>query len=121
MAVFTYEDVIPSLIPNTTMQKRIMDGVPVQYLITPIPGHVLHSGSRDYYEVDPNTQEETLRLGFTRNTASCHVSYDFTPCIVTDHEGNSWTGYGDSGYFAVPESTVPADQIFGGGNNHETA
>jgi hypothetical protein len=60
-------------------------------------------------EVDPNTMEETgeIILGYRTSTASCPASYDFT---TNPRE-----------FYAVLESSIPADQIFGGGNNgHET-
>lgn len=57
-------------------------------------------------------EELGIKLGFTTNTASCAASYDFTPCTVTDNNGNTYTGYGANEYFAILASSVPTDQIF---------
>ena len=109
MAGFTYEEVTPSIIENTTMRKVLMDGVHRLYEITPIDGYVLHDSRMDSPEYDEETMTETgITLnGYRRSTASCPATYDF----VT----NPW------GFYAVPESDVPADRIFGGGgnDNHE--
>jgi hypothetical protein len=101
----TYENVIPTLIENTTMQMRRSDGVATNYTITPVSGFVLHDKGRDWPDEDPETGEETIKLGFTRGTATCGANYDFT---ANPRE-----------FYAVPENEVPADQIFGGGNDHE--
>lgn len=105
---YTYEDVIPTLIENTTMQKRLLDGVHRTYRITPNEGYVLHDKERDWYELDPETgmESEEVTLGYTTGTATCAANYDFT---ANPRE-----------FYAVPENSVPADQIFGGENNdHE--
>lgn len=103
---YTREDVIPSLIPNTTMYKNLRDGVHTTYVIAAIDGYVLHDKNRDWTEEDPITMEETYKLGYTTGTTTCPASYDFT---ANPRE-----------FYAVPESEVPADQIFGGGDNdHE--
>lgn len=101
----TYEDVIPTLIPNTTMQKRLYDGVHKQYVIYPVDGYVLHDSGRDWTEEDPETGNEIVVRGYTRGQASCGANYDFA---TNPRE-----------FYAVPESEVPADHIFGGGNDHE--
>ena len=106
MAVITYEDVNPTLIENTTMRKSFLDGVHRTFVITPVDGYVLHDKARDWTDIDPITGEEVLYRGYTTGTASCAASYDFT---ANPRE-----------FYAVPESEVPADQIFGGGDNdHE--
>ena len=103
MAVVTREDVTP-IYANTTMQKVYVDGVHQQYAITPVDGYVLHDQKRDWYDIDPETEEEILMLGYTTGTASCAVNYDF---VANPRE-----------FYAVLASSVPADQIFGGGNNN---
>lgn len=105
--MWTYPDVIPSSIENTTMKKGINEnGVHKNYTITPIPGYVLHDKANDYTMPDPETMEEVLVLGYARGTVSCGANYDF---VANPRE-----------FYAVPETDVPADQIFGGGNNdHE--
>ena len=100
---YTYEDVIPSLIPNTTMYKKLRDGVHTTYAIIPIDGYVLHDKSRDW--IDFETEE--LKLGYTTGTATCAANYDFA---ANPRE-----------FYAVPSNSVPSDQIFGIGNDHVTA
>lgn len=102
---YTYEDVTPTLIANTTMQKRLLNGVHKSYLITANEGYVLHDNTLDYTDIDPVTGEEVLVLGFTDNTKTCGANYDFT--------ANSRE------FYAVPRNEVPENQIFGGGNNPE--
>lgn len=122
MAVYTYEDVIPSLIPNTDMQKMYIDGVHKVYVIAPIDGYVLHDAATNEEEIDPDTLEPTGRIIFryASGSASCGANYDFTPLQVTDENGVTHTAYGaQREFFARPESEVPADQIYGGGNDHE--
>ena len=100
--IITYEDVVPTLIPNTTMRKSFRDGVHKTYVITPIEGYVLHDKAGDY--PDPVTGENTL--AFFVGSCSCAASYDFD---VNPRE-----------FYAVPADSIPADQIFGGVNNdHE--
>jgi hypothetical protein len=93
-------EVNPTLIENTTMLLRVVDGNPLVYRITPVDGYVLHDKARDWTNIDPVTMEETYKQGFTRGTASCGANYDFA---ANPRE-----------FFAVSETSVPADQIFGG-------
>lgn len=113
----TYEDVNPTLIPNTTMQKFVVDGNHRSYYITPVEGYVLHDSSYDALELvtDEITGEEieVLKFGYRRTTASCGRTYDFATSTVTDENGNTFTAYGTRQFFAVPESDVPADSVFG--------
>lgn len=92
---------------NTTMQKVYFNDVHKLYYIYPDSGYVLHVKTRDWPEEDPETGEEIIKQGFTSGMASCPANYDFTANPLE--------------FFAVPEDSVPADQIFGGGNNHEIA
>lgn len=94
-----YQDVIPTLIENTTMQLRIKDDVPFVYHITPIEGYVLHDTARDWDDINLDTGETIHKLGFGRGTSTCAAYYDFS---ANPRE-----------FFAVPEDSVPADQIFG--------
>lgn len=104
-----YEAVNPTLIENTTMQRYINgQGVFKAYYITPVDGYVLHDQKRDWYNEydDMGNPIGEPTLGFTRGTATCEATYDFT---ANPRE-----------FYAVPETSVPADQIFGGGSNdHE--
>lgn len=108
-----YEDVIPSLIPNTTTKVSLVDGNPSTYRITPVAGYVLHDKARDWY-VDPDAEVLEVIRGYTRGTASCHVSYDLTPTAVID----GYDALGTREFFARPESEVPSDQIFSAPNNN---
>lgn len=123
MAVITYEDVVPTLIPNTTMRKMFIDGVHKVYVITPLDGYVLRDKANDEEEIDPDTLEPTGRTLFcyASGGATCGANYDFTPLQVTDENGVTHTAYGaQREFFARLASEVPADQIFGGsGNDHE--
>lgn len=94
-----YQDVIPTLIENTNMQLRVRDGVPFTYRISPVEGYVLHDTARDWDVTDPYTGEVTHYLGYGRGTSTYPASYDFT---ANPRE-----------FFAVPEDSVPAEQIFG--------
>ena len=106
MATITYEDVIPALIENTIMQKGFLNGVARVYTIKPASGYVIHDRDNDYNTQDPVTGDTVLVRIYQRGTVSCSVNYDF---VANPRE-----------FYAVPESSVPADHIFGiGNNNHE--
>ncbi len=106
MTTITREDLIPTLIENTTMQKIFMNGTHVQYSITPNSGYVLHDKDFDLPVYDEETGEETgeVILGYRTYMATCSASYDFA---TNPRE-----------FYAVPENDVPADQIFGGGGGN---
>ncbi len=101
----TYEPVNPTLIENTTMQKKLLDGVHRVYTIKANEGYVLHDKSMDWYLDDPETGVPVLYLGYAVGEKTCAANYDFT---ANPRE-----------FYAVPADSVPADQIFGGGNDHE--
>lgn len=106
MATWTYEAVTPTPIANTIVEKVYRDGVHMVYRVAPIDGYVLHDNTRDWIDTDPETMEEVLKLGYTTGSTTCPTNYDFT---VNPRE-----------LYAVPEDSVPADQVFGvGNNNHE--
>jgi hypothetical protein len=104
---WTYEDVTPTLIANTTIQKGLLNGVHKIYLITPIDGYVLHDNRLatdidiEGNPIDPPTP------GYTTATVTVAANYDFTA--------------NPNNIYAVLRNTVPEDQIFGGGNDHEIA
>jgi hypothetical protein len=80
MSVYNYEDVALSLIENTKMQKRYIDGVPKQYLIEPIDGYVLHDNDLDLYEgglTEDGQPIGELILGYYDGTRTCSIRYDF--------------------------------------------
>lgn len=120
MAVWTYEDIIPSLIENTVMRKGFSDGEHVIYTIQAVEGYVLHNTALDSYAPDYETGGSTLVLGYTTAEISCNAHYAFTPTQVTAVNGQTVTAYGSREIYAIPSTEVPTDQIFGGGdNNHE--
>ena len=97
-----------TLLENTTMQKVFINEVHKQYYITPNDGYVLHDNSYDSYEEydeNGNGIGEPI-LGYRTSTASCGVRQ-----LVVDDNGNIVTNYYE--FYAVPASSVPADQIFG--------
>ena len=100
-----YIDTTP-IIENTTMQIYV-DGNGEQrvYFIKPINGYVLHDSRKDWTDIDPETNEEILFEGFSTYGVSVPITYDF--------EANPFNLY------TKLASEVPADQIFGGGNEPE--
>lgn len=76
---FRYENVMPSLIENTTMQKRILNDSEITYCIKPNEGYLLHDKLYDEPVMDEVTMEETGKaiLGFRKSTATVPVGYDF--------------------------------------------
>ena len=99
MAVWTYEDVVPSLIENTIIQKGFGDGVHRIYKIMPMSGYVLHDKGRDWTETDILTGEETFYRGYTTGATSCPVSYDFAN--------------NPREFYVIPKDEVPKNQVFG--------
>lgn len=112
-----YIDVEP-IIPNTTMQKAIhpTTGRELSYKITVNEGYVIHDKGRDYTTdvldengntvLDENGNPVTVfKQGFTTGSTTCGINYDF--------EANPRE------FFTLPESEVPADQVFGVNNDHE--
>ena len=101
-----YEEMALPLIANTVMHKGFNDdGVHKTYRIAPAEGYILHDNTLDWYDTDPETMEEVLKLGFARGTKSCGANYDF---IENSRE-----------FYAIPDNgDIPEDQIFGG-TDHE--
>ena len=92
---YTYEDVNPTLIENTTMQIRILNGKPRSYLITPNEGYVLHDSNYDtWIDIEGDELTEPI-LGYRRTTATCALNYDFAT--------------NPRGFYAVLEDDVPTD------------
>lgn len=125
MAVINYEDVTPSLIPNTTMQKMFIDGIHKRYVIEAIDGYVLHDNRCDEELIDPDTYEPTgeMLYRYATGTVTVNANYDFTaitPDTITDINGNiiAVNKVGAFDFFAVPASVIPENQIYGGSNNN---
>lgn len=95
--IITHENVNPTLIENTTMQKRFIDGVFKQYTIKANEGYILHDNTLDTPVYDEETYEETgeIILGFRPSTytATCAANYDFAT--------------NPRGFYAIPESELP--------------
>lgn len=96
---------------NTTMQAYYnSSNVLRTYIITPIEGYVLHVNSYDTEVLDEETGEPTgeILLGYIPYPASTSVGYNY------DFEANPFN------IFAVPQDTVPENQIFNNGEpEHE--
>lgn len=101
-----------TLFENTTMYKRIDSATNTlsSYRIYPNEGYVLHSTSYDIEVFDEETMEPTGEIlpGFIPYPAFVQVGYNY------DFEANP------KQFYAVPQDSVPADQIFNnGGPEHE--
>lgn len=94
------EPVAPSPVENATVVKAIVDGAHRAYEITPNEGYALHDKACDFGRLDPETAEETIKLGYTVSDISCAARYDFA---ANPRE-----------FYAVLVDNVPADQLFGG-------
>lgn len=102
-----------TLIENATMKKRVDDttGELLSYRIYPNEGYVLHSTSYDKEVFDEETGEPTGEIlpGFIPYPAFVTVGYNY------DFTANPRQLY------CVPQDTVPENQIFNNGGNHEVA
>lgn len=97
----SYGNVITTLFENITVTEKLSDGVLISYLIQANEGYVLHDNMLDSEDMDGN-----VILGYYSSYRTVNKNYDFA---TNPRE-----------FYAVLESEVPADQIFGGGNNdHE--
>lgn len=106
-----YADVVPSPIPNTTLQARrnaTNDGIK-SFQLTPVSGYIMHDKNYDepvFGENDEETGE--IILGFRRTTANFSGSYDFD---VNPRE-----------FYTLPEDELPGGAaIYGAVNNPELA
>ena len=95
--IITYE---PSTItlPNITVEDKYIDGVLKARRITANDGYVILDNNEVF--IDPETGDE-INYYFRQVTVNIRVPFE------------NW------GYEAVLESEVPADQIFGGGNDND--
>jgi hypothetical protein len=101
MAVITFEIDTSVNIPNIVVEKRYSNGVHNGYRLTPVEGYVLH----DHESCDTVTDFET------GETTVYHYYYR-AAYMALNNPPEAWT------IEAVPEADVPADSIFGGGNNN---
>lgn len=107
MAV-TYEDIVPTLVPNTTMEKTLSDGNAINIRIYPDDGYVLHLKRHDYEDIDPITGETVTTLRFCSGMKSVNINYDFSVKVqdtytYTDENGNEVT---------IPIEKIGAEEIF---------
>lgn len=97
---YYFEDVTPTLIENTSMKLRLLDGVPKTYWITPNENYVLHDRMLDEfaeYDEEGNGIGEATRLRYYEGSRTVSVNYDFD---TNPRE-----------FYAVLRSSVPADDI----------
>lgn len=120
MAVYTYEDVVPALVPNTTMKKMFIDGVHRTYVVSPIDGYVLRDKANDVREINIERFEPTGRILFSyaSGCCTCGSDYSFEPVEVTDENGVHYTAYGSREFFASPVDEVDPERVFGGRNDN---
>ena len=116
----TREDLIPSLIPNTTMQKIFRDGVHRQYSVSPLEGYVLHDNRVDEEVINEETLEPTGEVIYRYAAGSVTVRYDYdftliVPDTITDINGNTIAVNKVGAYemFAVPSNLIPENQTYG--------
>ena len=100
MPIITYEDIIPTLVENTTMRYLVADGVRRTYNIKANEGYVLHDNTLDTTIYDDETDEPTgeVILGYSEGTKSCGINYDWD---ANPRE-----------FYAVLRSSVPENRIF---------
>ncbi len=102
----SYENITPSLIPNTTMKKMLIDGVHKAYIITPDDGYVLHDKEADGVD----EFEKTIHC-YLGGACSCGSAYDFKAAQMTVSDVNgemaTVTAYGSREFFAFSENLVP--------------
>lgn len=127
MPIITTEPMETTLIPNTTMNKKYVDGIFKVYEIIPNSGYVLHDRQNDIfdnYDDDGNGIGEPAVMLFGLGGCTVRYDYDFTTITagtITDIDGNeiAVNKVGPYELFAIPQSLIPADQIYGGGDNND--
>ena len=107
MAV-NYEDIVPTLVPNTTMKRTLLDGNAINIRIYPEDGYVLHLKRDDDVRTDPDTGETTTTLYFCKGMKSVNINYDFSVKVqdtytYTDENGNEVT---------IPIEKIGVEEIF---------
>ena len=102
---WTYTNVEPTLLENTTMVLCTFNGVDKLYRISPNEGYLLHDSRADDYEYDDegNVVGEPI-LRYKRTMSSC---------TIAQFNANTYNIY------AVPEDSVPADSILNEDGNVE--
>lgn len=77
--IIVREKIIPSILPNTTVNKIYVDGVHTQFEIIPDKGFKLHDARLDREEFNEETFEFTGRIipGFKTKGVTVRYDYDF--------------------------------------------
>ena len=96
---YTYELLERTLIPNTTMEKMLRDGVSLAaYKITVNEGYVLHDKVLDSIEMDEFcVPTGRIILGYYPASRTCPAGYDFE----NTKEIDGHTAYGEREFFAI--------------------
>lgn len=104
MATYTFEvSTEHNIYPNITVYDRFRDGVLNGWRVNANEGYVFYDENAEDTILDPETMEEVP------------ITYYYT--IRYLNPNYNWANFA---LVAVPRNSVPADQIFGGGNdNHE--
>ena len=116
-----YIDCETSFVPNTTMQIFVNSlGNQTQYVFRVNDGYVIHDNRCDAVDELEGTYTERFATG----RLSVSINYDFTTLTQGIYEGVDGTTYnvtkiGEFELYTLPESAVPIDHTYGGGNNHD--
>lgn len=102
MAVITYEIATDIVLENITVERVFADGVQTAYRLTANEDYVLHSPSLDSEYEDPDTGDTIIEQYYYRQAT-----------LTVAQPISTWD------WHAVLESSVPADMIFGGGDEPE--
>lgn len=110
-----FADVVPTLIPNTTMKARINstnDGIKT-FWITPCEGYSLHDNRLDEEVIDSETMEATgeIILRYSKDTKTVRYDYDFNLIVsdvLKDINGNiiEINKVGTFEQFAIPTNLI---------------
>lgn len=115
MATVTREDLIPSLIANTNMQKMFVDGVHTGYSIEAIDGYGLHDKDSDV-QADGIVVIEPI-ICFGVGSMTVRKDYDFDNVVNGTYNGVNGViqvqKIGAKKLFAIPLSEVGANNISG--------
>ena len=89
--------------PNLTIEGMYSEGVLSGYRLTANEGYVFYDSTANDTEMDPVTM------------MPIPVTYYYTLAYMPKNYN-----FANFPYVAVPRSSVPENNIFGGNNNHET-
>ena len=114
---WTTENVTPTLIPNTTMVKRLLDGVAKTYCIYPNEGYVLHDNRTYGVILDDEFNEIERYPRFATGDMTVSASYDFNNITQGIYEGVDGVVYnvtkiGEYELYTLPINVVPLEHIY---------